>query len=366
MHERSRRELLVAAGAAVGVAGCTEVSPLGSGSGDSGSTGDGGNPAGRAGLAALEERYVEVYEETVGSVAQIQVFGGAETGEGSGFVSDDGYLVTNHHVVAGADGVEVGFEAGQWREASVEGTDVYSDLAVLEVDDPPAGADSLPLAAEDPSPGTHVLAIGNPLGFEASASAGIVSALNRSLPGPGGFSIPAAIQTDAGLNPGNSGGPLVTLDGEVVGVNTFAPAEGLGFAVSAPLARRVVPSLVETGSYAHSYVGVQLRTVTPVVADANGLDVADARGVLVVEVIEDGPAAGAIRGSPEAERVRGEAVPVGGDVILGVDGMATPTLDSFSAYMALETSPGDVVDFEVRRNGDERTVEVELGERPRP
>ena len=366
MHEWSRRDLLVAAGVTMGVAGCME-SPLGNGADDPGTDND-ERSAGQAARAPVEEPYVDVYEETVGSVVQVQVFGGAGAGEGegSGFVYDDGRLVTNHHVVAGAAGVEVGFDGDRWREASVEGTDVYSDLAVLEVADRPAGVESLSLAEADPPVGTQVLALGNPLGFEASASAGIVSALNRSLPGPDGFSIPAAVQTDAGLNPGNSGGPLITLDGEVVGINTFAPAEGLGFAVSAPLARRVVPDLVETGSYTHSYVGVQLLTVTPVVAEANDLDIADARGILVVDVIEDGPADGLLEGSPESERLRGEEIPAGGDVILGVDGVATPTLDAFSAYMALETSPGDAVDLEVRRNGEERTVELELGERPQP
>ena len=363
MHEYSRRDLLVAAGATVAVAGCTE-SPLGSDTGDQGSGGD--RSSGDTEGAPVEEPYVEVYEETVGSVVQVRMFGGAGDGEGSGFVYDDGHLVTNQHVVAGADGVEVGFDGGRWREASIEGTDVYSDLAVLEVDDLPAGVEALSLAASDPPAGTQVLALGNPLGFEASASAGIVSALERSLPGPEGFSIPAAIQTDAGLNPGNSGGPLVTLDGAVVGINTYAPAEGLGFAVSAPLARQVVPDLVETGSYTHSYVGVQLLTVEPVVAEANDLDVADARGVLVVEVLDGEPADGILEGSPESERVRGEDVPVGGDVIQGVDGVATPTLDSFSAHMALETSPGDIVEMEVRRNGEQQTVEIELGERPQP
>lgn len=346
------------------VAGCIE-SPLGSDTDDSGS-GDDGRSAGDAGHAAVEEPFVEAYEETVGSVVQVQVFADIGDGEGSGFVYDDDVLVTNNHVVEGANAVEVGFDGGEWREASVEGTDVYSDLAVLEVEDRPDGIEALSLAESDPPAGTQVLALGNPLGFEASASAGIVSALERSLPGPDGFSIPAAIQTDAGLNPGNSGGPLVTLDGEVVGINTFAPSEGLGFAVSAPLARRVVPDLVETGSYTHSYVGVQLLTVTPAVAEANEIDVEDARGILVADVLGDEPADGILEGSPESERVRGEEIPVGGDVIQAVDGVATPTMDAFSAYMALETSPGDVVEMELYRDGEERTVEVELGERPQP
>jgi S1-C subfamily serine protease len=208
------------------------------------------------------------------------------------------------------------------------------------------------------------VALGAPFSFGGSVSAGIVSGVDRSLPSQTGFSIPDAIQTDAAVNPGNSGGPLVTLDGRVAAVINSGQGENVNFGISAALTRRVVPALVATGDYDHAYMGVRLVEVTPAVARANGL--ADARGILVADVLPNGPAAGTLRGSGGERTALGQRVPVGGDVILALDGRPTPTQAALASHLAIRTSPGDVLETRIVRDGEGRTVSFELGARPPP
>lgn len=356
MGDWSRRGLLSAAGLTLASAGCTALPEFEDG--EAAKTGT--MTAGRSG----DGPYTEVYDRTIGSVVTVRVYDGRRGGTGSGFVRGDGTVVTNQHVVDGADDIELAFSEGEWATASVLGTDVYSDLAALSVDERPEYATPLPTLEAVPPIGTRVMALGNPLGYEASASTGIVSGVDRSLQGPNNFPIPDAVQTDAAVNPGNSGGPLVTLDGDVVGVITAGGGDDIGFAISAPLTERVVTELVEDGSYTHPYIGVRLLTVTPTVAEVNDLPLEQPRGVLVSEVVDGSPADGVLRASPDSEQVRGRQVPVGGDVVLSLDGTPTPTLEQLTSFVALETSPGDTVDVEVLRDGDRRTVELTLGERP--
>jgi S1-C subfamily serine protease len=256
----------------------------------------------------------------------------------------------------------VQFRDGAWRVADVVGTDVYSDLAVLRVSDPPDAATPLPFVDAERPVGTRVVAIGAPFDLGGSVSAGIISGQDRGLPSATGFTIPDAVQTDAAVNPGNSGGPLVTLDGEVVGVINSGGGDNIGFAISAALTQRVVPALIDTGKYDHSYIGVQLRAVSPLVAEANGLD--RARGVIVVETVTGGPAAGVLRGSDGQQTINGTQVPVGGDVIVGISDTEIRTQADLGTYLALETSPGDTVSMTVLRDGERQTVEVTLGTRP--
>jgi S1-C subfamily serine protease len=244
----------------------------------------------------------------------------------------------------------------------VVGSDPYSDLATIRVSNRPAYASPLPLIEGEPVVGQEVVVIGNPFGLSGTATAGIVSGINRSIPGPTGYSIPDAIQTDAALNPGNSGGPMVSLDGEVIAVVNSGGGENVGFGISAPLVRRVVPALIEDGEYEHSYMGVTLRTVTPAIAAANDLD--EARGVIVVDVFDGGPSDGVLRPSDETAFVDGEAVPVGGDVILAMAETDLSTVEDLSSFLALRTSPGEEIDLTVSRDGQRRTVELELGRRP--
>ncbi len=309
--------------------------------------------------------YTDVYRATIDSVTSVRVFRDLGRGGGSGFAfDDDGHFVTNQHVVADANGIEVRFARGDWRDGEVVATDVYSDLAVIRVDDPPEYADPLTLLEGDPPIGTEVVALGNPFNFAESVSAGIVSGVDRSLPGVNNFRIADVVQFDAAANPGNSGGPLVTLDGRVVGAVTAGQGNDVNFAVSAAVMRRVIPALIEDGEYDHPYVGVTLLGVSPSVADANDLE--QVRGVLIADVLGDGPADGVLQGSDGSEEVNGVEVPVGGDVILEMAGQPIPTQDALSTFLALNTSPGDTVPTVVLRDGERTEVALELGVRPPP
>ena len=313
---------------------------------------------------SAESPYTRVYRETVGSVVLVQVTGPSLAGQGSGFVFDAaGHVLTNQHVVAGAERIDLRFSDGRWRTATVVGTDVYSDLAVLAVQ---GGVDVPPLAFVDgpPAIGTEVVAIGSPFGLETSLSAGVVSGAGRAIPTRAGFTIPDAVQTDAAVNPGNSGGPLVTLDGAVVGVIRSGGGDNIGFAVSAALVERVAPALVDRGAYEHPYLGVGIVDLSPTLADALELD--RRSGVLVTRVVEDGPADGVLRGSTGTERIAGVEVPVGGDVLVAMDGRPIPTGSALGRYLALETRPGQTVEVDLIRDGEPTTVDLTLGARPPP
>ncbi len=372
-QESSRRGFLATLGtvAAGGLAGCAVNSP----SQEETPSQPPGQPA--AGATPMDPQdlrnpdqlangsaYTQVYRQTVDSVAAVRVESAGGASQGTAWVYDDTHLVTNEHVVSDARSVSVWFRTVGWREAEVVGTDVYSDLAVVEVTDRPAAAEPLSLV-DDPVPvGTHVAAIGNPFGLTGSLTSGIVSGRGRALPAPNGFSIPDAIQTDAAVNPGNSGGPLVTLDGEVAGVINSGGGDNIGFAISAAMVRRVVPALIETGNYEHSYMGVSIQDVTPPLARANDLSVA--RGVYVHRVVPDTPSVGVFEDSTGEQTVGGQSVPTGGDVILVMDGVQIPNRQALSRFLALSTQPGDTIDVEVFRDGSRQTVQLTLGARPDP
>ena len=363
----TRRRYLGGIGAALttGFAGCSEVlGDTGTNATDGASTNSTttANASNSSGGAASP--YTRVYQNTIQSVVLIDTSTPEGTGQGSGFVYQDSYVVTNEHVVSNASSVRVRFSKGGWRSASVVGTDVSSDLAVLEVTDKPNYAEALPLVEKQPPIGAEVVAIGNPYGrFDGSASAGIVSGTNRSIPAQNGFTIPDGIQTDAAVNPGNSGGPLMDLDSRVVGVINSGGGENIAFAISAALVDRVVPELIKNGTYNHAYMGISLATVTPALAKANGLD--GARGVYVDQVSRGGPAADVLRGTQSQKRVNGTVVPVGGDVIIGINGTKVTTRQELSSYLALEASPGETVDITVLRDGARQTLELTLGKRPK-
>ncbi|RQG86204.1 PDZ domain-containing protein [Natrarchaeobius halalkaliphilus] len=308
--------------------------------------------------------YAAVYEETIDDVVLVAIRGSNDDpgGLGSGFVLENGFVVTNHHVAGDADGVEVQFRDEQWRTGTVVGSDRHSDLAVVEIDDLPEIVSGLSLWEAEPVIGSEVLALGNPLGLDASISQGIVSGIDRSLPSPTGFSIPAAIQTDAPVNPGNSGGPLVTLEGEVLGVVFAGLGQTIGFAISALLADRVVPALIGDGAYDHPYLGVGVLPVGPQVATANDLE--EPRGVLITDVEPGGPADGVLESATERETIDGDSVRAGGDVIVAIDGHDIPNEEILSSTLALETSPGETIEIDVVRDGERGTLEVTLSSRP--
>lgn len=363
----TRRRLLSLAGTALtaSVAGCSADSA------PDGTTTDATEPDGENATATTTTTatatdasepsvYTRVYRETIDSVVLVKT----RNSQGSGFVYDDGHVVTNAHVVGDADSVSVRFRGGEWRTGAVVGTDAYSDLAAVAIDDRPEAAAPLALREDTPTVGREVVVIGNPFGLDGTLTSGIVSGVNRAVPSPTGYSIPDGVQTDAAVNPGNSGGPIVSLDGRVVAVINSGGGDNVAFGISAALTRRVVADLIETGSYEHAFMGVSLATVTPRRAAAN--DLAEPRGILVVDVLSGGPSDGVLRPSDDTAVADGQRVPVGGDVIVALDGTAITSTEDLGSYLALNTRPGDTVSVTVLRDGDEQTLGLELGARPEP
>ncbi|MCZ7589795.1 MAG: trypsin-like peptidase domain-containing protein [Gaiella sp.] len=297
----------------------------------------------------------EVYDRANPSVVEITVTtpaaaagpmgSGSARAQGSGFVYDTtGHLVTNEHVVDGADSVRVRFANGRTYDATVVGTDPSTDLAVLKVDAPASAL--RPLALADSSRvdvGDVVVAIGSPFGLENSVTAGIVSALGRSMEAPNGYTINGSIQTDAAINHGNSGGPLLDLDGKVIGVNAQIASEsggndGVGFAIPANTVKAIVTQLLESGSVQHAYLGVAVTTPS-----------GTTEGAQLTEVRSGTPAANA------GLRV--------GDVVTAVDGTRVSTPAELQTAIDAK-HPGDRVIVDYVRNGAHHAVTVTLGTRP--
>jgi 2-alkenal reductase len=283
--------------------------------------------------------------------------GNAGTASGSGvIISEQGYIVTNNHVIDGAASLEVIFADGSQAPAALVGTDPFADIAVVRVDLPvpsvAAWGDSSVLASGD-----TVIAIGSPLGdFANTVTAGVVSATGRSIESDPGFRMEDLIQTDAAINHGNSGGPLVNLEGEIVGINTLvvrggeagqSVAEGLGFAIESARARTVAESIIAQGNYPRPYLGVRWEWVTPDVAGQNGLPATF--GAYLSEVSAGGPAA--------------EAGLRTGDIVTGIDGL---DFDEDHPFLnrVFEHQPGDRVSLDLLRDGSSLQIEVVLGNRP--
>lgn len=309
-----------------------------------------------------------LFEEVDQSVVAVQTAGGSRA-QGSGFVySEKGYIVTNHHVVKGADKVEVTFTDGTSEIAEVVGTDVYTDLAVLKVEKDNLTALELGNLSQV-DVGQQAVAIGNPFGLSGSMTSGIVSQKGRLLPVEGGFSIPNVIQTDAAINPGNSGGPLINMRGEVIGVNTAIETRtgtfsGVGFAIPSSAVKRVVPEIIEKGGYEHPWLGVAGLSVNRELADIMNLK--NTSGFLVTKVVEDGPAAEAgIQASQYNATIMGQRVPVGGDVIVAINGEKVSDIRQILTYLARETEVGEEVTVTVIRDGERKKIELTLQERPK-
>lgn len=310
--------------------------------------------------------YTELYEDSKHGVVGVMTVSEGGSGSGTGFIYDsEGYIVTNAHVVEGAEKVEVQYSNGEWVEAEVVGADADSDLAVLSPANESASAEVLEMVEENPERGERVMVLGSPLDLDESVSHGIVSGTDRELRRSNGFVIPDVIQTDAPVNPGNSGSPVVNSDGEVIGVVSARQGDNIGFAISPELTNAIVPELIANGSVNHSYVGIRTIQNDPVVADANNYSVN--HGMVVAEVVEGTPADGVLQGPSETGSVTSDSgvrVPRGGDVIVGIDEHEVRTGQQFSAYLMKETSPGDTVTVTVFRGGEEVDVEVTLGDRP--
>jgi S1-C subfamily serine protease len=327
----------------------------------------------------------EVYDRVSPGVAFVQAEGAPQepsaldpfpqpegaTASGSGFVIDDeGHILTNAHVVQGAGDIQVTLgEDEDPVDAELVGRDASTDVAVLQVDPDDAELHPLTLgSSSEVQVGDPVIAIGNPFGLERTVTTGIVSALQRQIEAPNGFTISDVIQTDTAINPGNSGGALLDQNGQVIGINSqIATAGGggsvgVGFAVPIDTARDVANQILDTGEVEHAFLGVSGTDLTPEIADALNLDVEE--GALVQRVVPDGPADDAgLQAGDQQVAVDGQQIVAGGDVITAVDGEPVTAMEDVIAAVNTKQA-GDEVTLEVNRDGETQGITVELGERP--
>src|SRR5687767_987076 len=299
-------------------------------------------------------------------------FGVPQEGDatGSGFVVDEqGDIVTNAHVVQGADSVEVSFDdSGTSVPAEVKGVDTSTDVAVLKVnpDDVKGGLTPLPLGDSSKlEVGDPLIAIGNPFGYSRTVTTGIVSGLQRQIQAPNGFTIPDVIQTDASINPGNSGGPLLDGNGRVIGINSQIAtgggqgSVGIGFAVPINTAKKLLPDLKAGETIERAYLGVQMQGVSDQLAEDLNLPVD--YGALIAEVTPDSPADKAGLRGGRTDTAQG--ITAGGDLIVAIDGKQMRNEDAVAAAVAAH-KPGDEIEVEYYRGEQKRTTTVELTKRP--
>lgn len=291
--------------------------------------------------------------------------GSGDGGLGSGFLIDrDGHILTNAHVVDGSDDTTVTFSDGTVEKARILGVDKSTDLAVIKIGTVPGGVRPVPLGSSGGLVvGQEVVAIGNPYGLERTATTGIVSALERTIESPNGFAIQNAIQTDAAINQGNSGGPLFDRAGRVVGMNSQMASQnggnvGLGFAVPIDTIRPIAQAVINGGRAEHAWIGITGRELTPAMAKELGLT--GRRGVVIAELVKDGPAA---KAGLEAADDPDATVPRGGDLIVTINGSPVHDMADVSRAIA-GRQVGDSITVTVLRDGQEKTVTLRLEDRP--
>ena len=353
-----------------------QVSPLGSGGFTSSTLG----PTGR-GLTTEE-----IYQRTAPGVVQItattvvastnpfDIFPSRQTQEalGSGFVIDKaGHIVTNYHVIEGAQKVQVSFSQNDQIDAKVVGTDPSTDLAVLQIDAHSRSLTPLPLGDSDKvQVGDPVVAIGNPFGLARTATAGIVSAVQRSIEAPNSVAIGHAIQTDAAINHGNSGGPLINARAEVIGVNSRITTGdtgsegnvGIGFAVPVNTVKTVAAQLIHGGKAQHPYLGVEARPITDELVRLFNLPVE--RGLLVQDVKSgSGAEKAGLKAGDTPVVVEGDTYQLGGDIIVAADGTPVTSVPQLRDLIARK-KPGDRLKLQIYRDGKKKTVDVKLGRQP--
>lgn len=337
-------------------------------------TGDDGTSA--------EERLIDLYRAVSPAVVNITTqvvrqsffFGPVpESGSGSGFVWDDqGHILTNYHVIEGAQTIDVSFGDEVATPAQVIGADPTNDLAVLKVEKLPEGVQALSLGDSDVlQVGQTAVAIGNPFGqFQRTLTVGVISALDRSMQIDNGKLLRGVIQTDAAINQGNSGGPLLDSEGRVIGINTaiYSPSganAGVGLAIPINKAKRIAPVLITQGRYAHPWLGIEQLgyALTPVLAQA--LDLPVSQGLLIAQIYRNSPADRAgLRGASDEVIFGNRRMLVGGDILTAIDGAPLKAWEDLDAYLSEQTEVGQTVNLTILRNGEERVVEAIVGEDP--
>jgi S1-C subfamily serine protease len=341
------------------------------------------SPSGISGGITLQDEntLVYLYQQVAPGVVAIQTLTQDGGALGSGFVYDkEGHIITNYHVIEGATTVEVDFISGFKIRGEVIAIDLDSDLAVIKVDAPAEELVPLPLGDSDQvQVGQLVVAIGNPFGLNSTMTLGIVSAKGRSLDSlhttstGSTFSAGDIIQTDAAINPGNSGGPLINLRGEVIGINrairtssTTTIGEpinsGIGFATSSKIVERVIPVLIEKGSYDYPYLGISSRNEISLL-EAEAIDLPRSSGAYVIEVSSGSPAdLAGVRGASRQSSIMG--LPAGGDLIIAIDGHPAQSFADLVGYLMANKSPGDTVVLTILRSTEQLEITVTLDKRP--
>lgn len=291
-------------------------------------------------------------------------------GSGSGAILDTkGHVLTNHHVVANAQKLEVALADGSRWPAKLIGSDPDNDLAVIKIDAPREKLKVISMGdSKNLRIGQKVLAIGNPFGFERTLTTGVVSSLGRTIRSEVGTLIEDVIQTDAAINPGNSGGPLLNSEGEIIGINSaiISPSGGnvgIGFAIPVNTAKRLIPELISKGYVTYPWIGATIQTLIPEVAKYLKLKIE--RGALIAEVVKGGPADKAgLKGGSQRVQVGNMIVLVGGDIVVKADDQEIKTNEELIRYVR-EKKIGNSVTFKVYRKDNFENVKVTLGERPR-
>jgi S1-C subfamily serine protease len=336
-------------------------------------------PLSAADLAPIdieEELITNLYDRVGPSVVHITAqvitmdffFGpSASEGTGSGFVFDDaGHIVTNYHVIEDAESIEVKFSDDVMIPARVVGIDPPNDLAVLAIDSPDQMITPLELGnSSDLRVGQRAIAIGNPFGLDRTLTTGVISALGRPLQTDNENFIYNVIQTDAAINPGNSGGPLLDSRGRVIGVNTAVRqnAEGIGFAVPVDTIKRIVPALIENGTYPHPWLGLLGYSITPGLAEALSLPVDE--GVLVAQLYREGPAITAgVQGAQDQIIIGNRRILVGGDIITAVNGTPITDWNNLTKYLELNTAVDQTITLSLLRDGQQIEQTLTLAAQP--
>ena len=319
----------------------------------------------------LQDAFINIYAKVNPAVVHIRVSTDQQDfniplGTGSGFLYDsEGHIITNNHVVTDGDSFEVVFADGSRSEATVVGTDVDSDLAVIKAKTLPDGIQPVSLAdSATIQVGQFVAAIGNPFDETGSMSIGIISGLGRTLAsqrvaeGGGRYSLPQVIQTDAAINPGNSGGPLLNLNGEVIGVNSAiltrtGTNSGVGFSIPVNAVKRIAPALIANGAYTYPFIGIRMLSLD--ISLQSELDITQTAGAYITDVSVGTPA--------EEAGLVGREGP-GGDLIIAINDHLVIDSDDLISYLVFETEAGQTVDLTIIRDKEELIVPLTLGERP--
>jgi len=326
-----------------------------------------------------EKNNIAVYEKVADGVVNItstavqmdfffNVF--PAQGSGSGSIMDTkGHILTNHHVVANAQKLEVTLADGSKWPAKLIGSDPDNDLAVIKIDAPREKLKVISMGdSKNLRIGQKVLAIGNPFGLERTLTTGVISSLGRTIRSEGGFLMEDIVQTDAAINPGNSGGPLLNSEGEIIGINSaiISPtggSVGIGFAIPVNTAKRIISELISKGYVTYPWIGATIQSLIPEVAKY--LKIKVDRGAMIAEVVRGGPAdKGGLRGGDQRVQVGNIIMVVGGDIVVKADQHDVKTHDELIRYIR-EKKPGDMITLKVYRKDRLEEVKVTLGERPR-